>query len=283
MSRSNFYQCRRTRAKLWVDEELVLQLVRQVRAHHPQVGVRKLWKMIAPELRQAGVAMGRDRMFALLSRHEMLIARRGSGVRTTQSRHGLRVYVNIAKSLDLTGPNQLWVSDLTYVRTAEGFVYLCLTMDAFSRAIVGFDCSDSLEMQGALSALEQAIAQRPGGVSTTHHSDRGVQYCCHAYIDRLKRSGIQISMTQEDHCAENAKAERLNGILKQEYGLGETLPSKRVAMEMSVQAVGLYNDSRLHTALGYRPPMSVHRACVDRKSPGVHGQALQDIESRSGI
>ncbi len=160
----------------------------------------------------------------------------------------------------LTGPHQLLVSDITYLRTHEGFLYLALVMDAWSRKIVGYDCRDSLEAAGVRRALKMALAQLPQGRRVMHHSDRGTQYCCQEYVAMLEKAGASISMTQENHCYENAKAERLNGILKQEYALGGAIASKAQAGILVREAVMLYNEYRPHETLGYRCPGEVHRA-----------------------
>lgn len=273
MTRQNYYKQRRLRARERVDEELVLALIRRERSRHPRIGGRKLLHMLRFELDSAGVEIGRDRFFSLLSRHDLLIARWHRVARTTNSWHGFGVYPNLAKDLVLTGPNQLLVSDITYIRTLEGFMFLSLVMDGFSRAIVGYDSSDSLEMEGALRALrmaqgalkkaqgtlKKAQGVSPAGSSPVHHSDRGCQYCCGAYIAQLRSAGMGISMTQENHCYENAKAERLNGILKQEYGLGGTFVTKGEVGGAVLEAVDLYNEFRPHGALGNRVPMAVHR------------------------
>jgi putative transposase len=258
MTRQNYYKQRRVRAALAVDESLALALIGRERSLQPRLGARKLLVLVGVELASAGVSLGRDRFFALLFRHNLLIRRPRRGVRTTYSRHGLRVYENLACDLILTAPHQLWVSDITYIRTLEGFLFLSLVMDSFSRAIVGYDCSDSLEMEGALRALSMAQRQLPAGAVTLHHSDRGSQYCCGAYIRRLKSRGMVISMTEDDHCAENSRAERLNGILKQEFGLGTTFPVKREVPQAVKEAVHLYNHRRPHGSLGNRFPMAVH-------------------------
>ena len=260
MTRQNYYKQRSVRERLSVDQRLVLELVHRVRARQTRLGGRKLLHMVGPELRSAGVPIGRDRFFALLKQQNLLVPRRCRGARTTDSRHRFAVYPNLAKDLSPTVPHQLLVADLTYIRTNEGFMYLCLVMDAFSRAIVGYDSSDSLEMQGALRALSRALKQLPAESQTMHHSDRGIQYCCGAYIHRLSRAGLTISMTEANHCYENSQAERLNGILKQEYGLGVTFISKLLVGPAVAEAVMLYNHHRPHQALGYRLPMQVHEA-----------------------
>jgi putative transposase len=258
MARQNYYKQRRIRERETVDESLVLELIRRERWRHPRMGGRKLLVLVGGELEEAGVKIGRDRFFSLLGRHDLLIERKRQGVVTTRSWHGFGVYPNRAKDLVPSGPHQLWVSDITYIRTIEGFMFLCLVMDVFSRAIVGYDSSDSLEMEGALRALSMAQGQLPALSRTMHHSDRGSQYCCGAYIQRLRGRGMTISMTEANHCYENSRAERLNGILKQEYGLGETFSSKEEVGRAVREAVSLYNDWRPHGAIGNRIPMQVH-------------------------
>lgn len=260
MTRQNYYKSRSARSKQWVDESLILELVRSERRRQPNAGVRKLHHMISPELESANVSIGRDRLFVLLSRHNLLVKRTRRTTRTTESRHGFRVYPNLAKKLELRAPHQLLVSDITYLRTMSGFMYLALVMDAFSRAIVGYDCSDSLESVGALRALEMALGQLPAGARATHHSDQGIQYCCRPYIERLEESAVSISMTEKNHCYENAKAERLNGTLKNELGLGETFVCAAHAQEAARDAVTIYNAYRPHLSLSYATPMSVHQS-----------------------
>jgi transposase InsO family protein len=137
-------------------------------------------------------------------------------------------------------------------------LYLSLLTDAGSRKIVGWHASDSLEAEGCLRTLQQALAQLPAGARPIHHSDRGTQYCCHAYVETLERRGLAISQTEVQHCYENAQAERVNGILKVEYGLEATFKSKALALVAIGQAIALYNGRRPHQALGYRIPAQVH-------------------------
>jgi transposase InsO family protein len=260
MTRQNYYKKRNRRHQRRLDETFILELVRQERAVQPALGGRKLFHMLRDEFHSAGVFIGRDRFFALLARYDLLIERRLTRPRTTCSNHSFRVYKNLLKDITLNGPNQAFVSDITYLRTNEGFMYLALVMDAYSRTIVGYDCSDSLESQGALRALSMALRKLPAGSDAIHHSDRGCQYCSHAYIDKLHRKGLSVSMTEENHCYENSQAERLNGILKQEYGLGCRFLRKSDALRSVSEAVKLYNYRRPHQSLGYRCPMEVHLA-----------------------
>lgn len=258
MSRQNYYVRRRQRQRRVHEEALVEQLVKQERRRQGRLGGRKLRHMLAPPMAEAGVRMGRDRFFELLRDKGLLVERKRGHVRTTNSRHSLPVFHNKLKDMKLTGPGQAWVSDLTYIRTEEGFMFAALITDAWSRKIVGSHISDSLEADGCLEALEQAIAQLSAGHFPTHHSDRGCQYCCHRYVERLQARQLGISMTEQSHCYENAMAERVNGILKQEYELDHCFRTKAQAREAFEQAVTLYNHYRPHTSLHYACPAQVH-------------------------
>ena len=159
----------------------------------------------------------------------------------------------------LTAPNQAWAGDITYIRTAEGFLYLNLLTDLYSRKIVGAHAGGTLETEGCLKALEQAVAEMPEGAAPIHHSDRGCQYCSHLFVGQAQACGLSISMTAENHCYENALAERVNGILKQEYWLGGCFRTKAQAKAAVAEAVWLYNNRRPHQALKYRTPEEIHR------------------------
>ncbi len=257
-TRQAYYKQRTARRCQEVDESVVVTLVKEERQSQPKIGVRKLRVLLAQELSEAGVSLGRDRMFALLRKQDMLIVPKRPFVKTTDSRHGFRTWPNLLRNIEPSMPHQVWVSDLTYIRTDEGFMYLSLVTDAFSRKIVGFDISDTLEATGCVRALKMALKQLPEGARPIHHSDRGTQYCCRAYTKRLLERGCPISMTELNHCYENALAERVNGILKGEYALGESLRSKRQAVTAAQQAVLLYNERRPHTSLNYRFPSEVH-------------------------
>lgn len=258
MSRQNYYAERRRREEEAVDGDLIVCLVLAQRRVHPRIGVRKLLHLLQSELRHAQVKIGRDRLFSVLRARNLLVEPRRCKARTTNSRHCLPVFVNLVAGMDVTLPNQVWVADLTYIRTAAGFLYAALIMDMHSRKIVGWHIGDSLEAEGCLMALEKALADLPAGCRPVHHSDRGCQYCCHLYVDRLRGKGFAVSMTEQLHCYENAMAERLNGILKHEYGLYSTFNTKRQAIRAFEEAVHLYNGFRPHLALNYRTPAEVH-------------------------
>jgi len=258
MSRQNYYALRRERRSRQIDEEMVVELVKGERRLQPRLGGRKLLFMLRPRLAEAGVCIGRDRFFELLKRRDLLVKTKHTWPKTTKSRHSLPVFRNLLKGREPTGPHQVWVSDLTYIRTEEGFLYASLITDMYSRKIVGFHIGDSLETIGCQKALEKALEQLPGDCFPIHHSDRGCQYCSHEYVGQLRRRGLAVSMTEERHCYENAIAERVNGILKQEYELDATYRSKGQAKRAFIEAVELYNERRPHLSLGYGVPSEVH-------------------------
>ena len=257
-SRQAYYKQKKARRRREVDEEAVVELVNRERKTQPKLGVRKLEKLLKAELLEAGIVIGRDRMFEILRERGMLVERKRQFVKTTDSRHGFRTHPNRIRNVEPSMPHQVWVSDLTYIRTDEGFMYLSLVTDAFSRKIVGFDISDTLEATGCIRALKMALRQLPEGARPIHHSDRGTQYCCEAHTKLLRKRGCPISMTELNHCYENALAERVNGILKGEYALGDGFRNKDQAVQVARQAVMLYNERRPHTSLNYRFPAEVH-------------------------
>lgn len=259
MSRQNYYARRQRRQRRAVEADLIIQLVGRERELQPRLGGRKLYKVLEPELAAAGVQIGRDRFLGVLREAGLLLEPKPALYPcTTDSGHNLPVFRNQIKELKLTGANQVWVSDITYLRTAEGFLYLALITDKWSRKIVGHHCGETLEAAGALQALELAVASLPQGARPIHHSDRGCQYCSHLYVHWLNQYQLPVSMTETDHCAENALAERLNGILKQEYGLDQEFRTKADALHAVAQSIWLYNHRRPHTALRYQVPDQVH-------------------------
>ena len=261
MSRQNYYSRRRRRRRRQVDGELIAGLVRRERRLQPRLGTRKLYHRLRGELAQAGVRVGRDRMFEELRQRDLLLAPlRAAFPHTTESYHNLPVFRNQVKERVVTQPNEVWVSDLTYLRTLEGYLYLALITDKFSRKVVGWHVGDTLEAVGCVRALELALSQLPAPAKPIHHSDQGSQYCCHEYVQRLQARGLGISMTEINHCAENAMAERMNGILKQEYGLGMEFATKAAARRATGQGIWLYNTQRPHLELNYQVPEAVHQS-----------------------
>ncbi len=189
----------------------------------------------------------------------MLVRPKKRYVRTTNSWHHFHKYPNLIKDLSIDRPNQVWVSDITYINLTKGHCYLALITDAYSRKIVGYDISDSLELAGCLRALKRALRQVPADLKLIHHSDRGVQYCSKIYVSMLKKNKVSISMTEENHCYENAIAERINGILKDEFYLDSTFKGIPNAKYVCKGAIELYNKKRLHLSLDYKTPNMVHK------------------------
>jgi putative transposase len=211
-------------------------------------------------LSRRGIVIGRDKLFELLRGYQLLIKPARNYRKTTNSYHRFRKYRNLIKDRPITASNQVFVSDITYIDTREGFCYLALVTDLYSRKIVGWDLCQSLSIEGSLRALKSALK----GVSDTrnliHHSDRGIQYCSSKYVDLLTSNDVSISMTEENHCYENAVAERVNGILKTEFLLGRQLPSFRVALKQTAEAITTYNKERLHSSIDYRTPLEAYAA-----------------------
>jgi transposase InsO family protein len=224
------------------------------------MGGKKLYFLIKEDLILAGIKLGRDRFFEMLARNGLLVKRRRKYISTTDSYHRFRTYRNLVKDKLFDKAHQSWVSDITYIRTKEDFVYLFLITDYYSRKIVGWHLSDSLKIAGAVSALKMAIRQCPVTKDVIHHSDRGIQYCSKDYVKLLRKAGIKISMTEENHCYENATAERVNGILKQEYGLDETFISDNLALKAVKEAIENYNTKRPHWSLKLATPQQIHLA-----------------------
>lgn len=235
----------------------VISLVDEKRIEQPRVGTRKLYKDLHPAFSQANIKIGRDSLFDILRENNMLVKRKRAYSKTTNSYHHFHKYNNLIKELEVIAPNQVWVSDITYIRTVKGFCYLALITDLYSRKIIGYDISDSLELAGCLRALKKALWYTRPATGLIHHSDRGVQYCSHMYVNQLKKCGIKISMTEENHCYENAVAERVNGILKDEFYLDQCFFSTVHAKRATKSAIKIYNNKRLHLSLGYKTPNMV--------------------------
>jgi len=218
ISRQAYYQHNHYIEQRNIALGFVLQQVLAIRKKHRMIGGRKLYKMLQPYLAEHNIKMGRDALFTLLSANELLIKKRKRKVYTTNSFHWLRKYPNLIKNYQPNAINQLWVSDITYLKTIAGHLYISLITDAYSHKIVGYNIGDSLEAVETICALKMALnslEQPPQNL--IHHSDRGLQYCSYNYTGILKENNIKISMTESGDPLENPLAERINGILKMEY------------------------------------------------------------------
>lgn len=225
-----------------------------VRHDQPRVGARRLQRHLAA----ADVIIGRDRLLTFLRTTGQLVRRKPRFTRTTYAQHGYVVAPNRLRDHPPTAPCQVVVSDITYLRLAGGaFAYLFLVTDLFARRIVGWHLSRDLSHHAALIALAQAVAALGVTAGVLHHSDRGSQYCCHAYQHALHTQQMIASMTDADHCYQNAVAERVNGILKDEFHLDAEFPSFLVAQQHVAHAITIYNHVRLHSRLQYQTPDTI--------------------------
>lgn len=230
-----------------------------------RLGTRKLLDEMEVFLSSHGFQIGRDAMFTLLAERGLLITKRKRrGFITTLSKHRFKKYPNIIRDFLPIAPNQLWVSDITYIHLAGGFAYLSLITDAYSRKIVGFFLSRDLSATGPLNALRMALTGNPDRTGLIHHSDRGVQYCCDAYVKLLQDKKIKISMTQNGDPLENAIAERVNGILKQEF-LEEVFPDYEKAQKSIAIACSTYNHLRPHGSIDHLKPAEAHQKSGELK------------------
>lgn len=243
-----------------VKQDLVLQQVRQIRSRHPSIGVRKLHVMLQDFLIVHQIKMGRDALFDLLAAHYMLIRKRRRKVYTTDSGHWLRRYPNLIRDLEINRVNQVWVSDITYLKTQQGFLYISLITDAHSHKIVGYNLADNLESINAVKALGMALKTTFNGSSKSliHHSDQGFQYCSELYINLLKKNNIDPSMSDKGKPLQNSIAERINGILKYEYLYHHDLKTKSEAEKILKESIEKYNTERPHMSCTMLTPEKAH-------------------------
>lgn len=260
VSRQAYYLAQKTAIKTDISHMVVLALVAEFRTAVPFLGTRKLLYMLSPEMEKHNIKMGRDQLYDLLRFHGLLIRQRKRSVRTTDSNHSLKRYPNLIKHMMLSAPEQLWVSDITYIRTQDGFSYLSLITDAYSRKIVGFALHPNLEATGCIIALEMAIngRKKDSPFILVHHSDRGIQYCSKSYTELLNSDRIAISMTESGSPYDNALAERVNGIVKNEFFPKKIYRDHKEAKKSIEIIIKNYNDKRPHGSLDYLTPSKAH-------------------------
>ncbi len=261
VTRQALYQHEWRYEDLNIEAGVIIEQVIDIRSRHPMIGTRKLYLMLQSLLAEHQIKLGRDKLFAILSTNKLLVRRRKRKIYTTQSYHRFHKYPNLIREMKVKGINQLWVSDITYFKIMEKFVYISFVTDAYSHKIIGFQVAQTLETIHSLQALEMAIQ----GISNSekykiiHHSDRGIQYCSEGYVKLLEDNNILISMTENGDPLENPIAERANGIIKDEYLShynDKTMPEIR---ERLTQVVSLYNNERPHMSCNMLTPQKVHR------------------------
>ena len=289
--RQAFYQSKVDIAKEAECERRVIASVRAIRTEDPRIGGYKLWLMLIGMYGREHVP-GRDRFFVMLRRRGLMLPK-PKPRHTTNSNHRYRKWKNLIKDFTPMEANQLWVADITYIALADGDVcYLHLITDAYSRKIVGWALADTLKatvsMQALQMAIDQAAAMRGSDTlaGLIHHSDRGVQYCCDAYVSMLKKHGIAISMTEDYKPTDNAIAERFNGILKVESVYPQKqLPTLEHAQRLIPRFINFYNNSRPHMSIGYKMPAVAHMEQGEQKKMWKKRIYRQnnDIDENNGI
>jgi transposase InsO family protein len=257
-TRHAYYDCLWRKESSLVKEDIILQEVLSIRKDLPRLGTRKLHYVLQNKLASHQITFGRDYLFDLLSEHKLLIRQRKRKAITTDSRHWMRKYSNLVKGLVITRPEQVWVSDITYIRLTNQWGYLSLITDAYSRKIMGYNFRQDLAAEGCINALKMALNTRLYNESIIHHSDRGSQYCSHNYIDLLLKNNIAISMTENGDPYENALAERVNGIIKTEFNLySSSLGFDQTEYQVS-KSIKSYNELRPHASCDYLTPNRAH-------------------------
>lgn len=241
-----------------ISEDLLVELCRAIRMDLPGIGGRKLKFKLWEEF---DVDIGRDTLFDILERHGLLIRDRKRKTRTTFSDHGLKVYPDLRKDFVPDGINQLWVSDITYIWLGDCFYYLFLITDAYSKKIVGWEIADNMRHENAETALKMALKQVKKGQCPIHHSDKGLQYCAKTYVAKLMRRKIRISMTEGYDPRNNGIAERVNGILKDEFLKYMDIDKSNVR-EVLTRVISAYHTRRPHLSLGMLTPEEVHNGAV---------------------
>jgi transposase InsO family protein len=242
-----------------IEENLIVNKVQELRKDHPKMGGKKLYYLIKPEIKKAAMNIGRDKFFKILAINNLLIKNHRKQIRTTYSFHWLRKYKNLIKDKTAERKNEIWVSDLTYWNIGKRFLYLHFITDVYSKKIVGYSVSETMKVNDIMPSLEMALSKRKNiGNSLIHHSDRGIQYCSKLYTEMLKSYNIEISMTEKGDPLENPLAERINGIMKEEYLKNIKIENITKARKELSRAVELYNNNRPHLSCNYHTPNEVY-------------------------
>jgi transposase InsO family protein len=260
ITRQSYYQHFWQHEAAGIEDSLVLSQIVSIRKDHRMMGGRKLYELLQPFLLEHQIKMGRDGLFDLLAANGLLVKKKRRRYITTFSNHWMRKWPNLIRQMEVTRTNQLWVSDITYWKVADDYLYISLVTDAYSHKVVGYHLAKTLEGMETIRALQMAISTLPDELQgdLIHHSDRGAQYCAENYVRLLQDKGIAISMTENGDPLENAVAERINGILKGEYLKHYQVNDQGQADERLRQAVQLYNEKRPHFSIGLLTPSLVH-------------------------
>jgi len=263
ITRQAYYQNNWEGISTTLEEDLIIQRVKKIRETHRRMGTRKLYEMLQPFMLEHQIKIGRDALFNMLSANHLLVRKRKRRIQTTNSYHWLRKHPNLISKFVPTEPNQLWVSDITYwkIKTDE-HLYISFITDAYSRKIVGYQVAETMEAIESIQALQMALSAlgAESHLHLIHHSDRGIQYCSHAYVKLLQDYNIKISMTESGDPLENALAERINGIIKEEYLETYDISNLKDAKKLLKSVVELYNTERPHMSISNLTPNIIHHS-----------------------
>ena len=257
-TRHAYYDALWRKERSLVKEDVILQEVLDIRKQLPKLGVRKLHYILDKRLLSHNITIGRDYLFNLLSDHNLLVRQRKRKAITTDSRHWMKKYSNLIKDMAITRPEQVWVSDITYIRMVNQWGYLSLITDAYSRKIMGYGFRMDLTAQGCMDALKMALDNKVYEEPMIHHSDRGSQYCSQQYVDLLLKNKTAISMTENGDPYENAVAERVNGIIKTEFNLHSSVLGFEKTLKYISKSIDNYNSLRPHASCDYLTPDQAH-------------------------
>jgi transposase InsO family protein len=239
--------------------QAVKKLIEKERKILPRLGTRKLHWLIKSSFGEHGIKCGRDKLFHFMRLNDMLIKPTRRYIQTTMSKHWMRKWPNIIKDVAISEPNQVWVSDITHIKTRQGPCYLNMITDAFSRKIVGYALENNMEAESMIAALKMANTNRDISCPIIHHSDRGTQYCSKEYVHMASKNNIRLSMTENSDPYENALAERMNRTIKEEFGMDRIMNTIDQVKQLVKESVNLYNQKRPHLALNMRTPQEVHQ------------------------
>jgi putative transposase len=259
-SRAAYYKQIQGKTRQSLQAPILRELVMEQRQEMPRLGGKKLYHQIRSAMEAHQLKMGRDRLFEWLKANDLLVHPKKRYTKTTNSSHRFRVHENLLIKEKIERPDQAWVCDITYLRLTHGFCYLALITDVYSRKIIGYHVNDTLELKGCMKAFEMACANRKCLKGTIHHSDRGIQYCSTTYVNLLQQKEILVSMAEAGNCYENAMAERVNGVLKNEFNLDAEFRSIAQAIQASAQAIKTYNEKRPHMSIGMKKPIELYAA-----------------------
>lgn len=258
-SKQAYYKSKTNQQKKNCYYTMAKQKVLAVRKQLPRLGTRKLYHLLAGDFKKEHIVVGRDKLFSILGEEQLLIVKKKRFTKTTDSRHWMHKYPNLIKGLQLINPEQIWVADITWLNIKNDYCYLHLITDAYSKKIMGYEVSDNLAATNTIKALEMALKNRNYTTPLIHHSDRGLQYCSAGYTKLLMDNNINISMTQDGSPYDNAIAERVNGILKDEFGLDDTFENMKQARTEAKQSIDLYNTLRPHLSNKMLTPNEMHK------------------------